>query len=85
MFISIFTTDLGSFPIPDPNVQAYFEFNDFTLFWGPGFPPHFEPVLYVTNNGRQPRMLGRYIASCKVGPRKFLFGFARVYVNEGVR
>ena len=85
MFISIFTTDLGSFPIPDPNVQEYFIFNDFTLFWGPGLPPHFEPVLYVTKHGRHPRMLGRYIASCKVGPRKFLFGFARVYVNESVR
>lgn len=85
MFISIFPTDLATFPVPDPNVQSYFYFNDFLLIWGGGFPPHFEPVLYVSLPGQQPRMIGRYIASCQVGPRKYLFGFARVYVNQGVR
>ena len=54
--------------------------------WAAGYLPHNEPTLFVMfPDGRPARLIGRYIASCQVGPRKSLFLFAQVYVNEGVR
>ena len=78
-------TDLAKFPVPDPHVQTHFKFNDYTLVWTSGYPPHFEPVLTVCIEGQRPRIIGRYIASCQVRPRKSLFQLPGLKVNEGVR
>ena len=60
-----FSTDLATFPIPDPSIQHQFTFNDFNCFWEEGVAPNFEPRLYVLLQNTK-YLVGRWIPTCKV-------------------